>query len=136
MKKSLLVLLNLILLCFFISCISSNFDPEKDEKALWEACEIPPPPETKKEYERDIIRSHAGVISKYYTHESGCPAVESYYEKFLMNRGWEKVPKTFFSYPDSIDFKKGDVTFSIECEEIRDLWGIKRFSFSCSNGLH
>jgi hypothetical protein len=136
MKKSLLVLLNIILLFFFISCSSSNFNPEKDKQVLWEACEIPPPPKTKKMDDGDIIKSHAGVVTKFYSHESGCPAVENHYETVLNNRGWEKVPWSFFSNFDDNRFKKGDVTISLNCEEIRSLRGIKRFSIDCSKGLH
>lgn len=136
MKKSFLILLNIILLFFFISCSSSNFDPEKDEEVLREACEIPHPQNTKKEGERDIIRSHAGVVSKFYSHESGCAAVENHYKRVLKDRGWEKVPSSFFSNPDYIDFRKGDVTISLSCSETRDLWGTKRFSIDCSKGIH
>lgn len=136
MKKSLLILLNIFLLFFFSSCSNSNFDPEKDEQLLREVCEIPPPPETKNEGERDIIRSHAGVVSKFYSHESGCPAVENYYETVLKNRGWEKVPYSYFGNFDDNRFKKGDVTLSITCSETRNIWGIKRFSIGCSKGLY
>lgn len=135
MKKILFILLIIFSFFCFISCSNTSFDPEKDKELLREACEIIPPQNTKKEYERDIIRSHAGVISKYYTHESDCSVIKNHYEKLLRDRGWEKVPKTFFSYPDSIDFRKEDVYFDITCSETRDLWGIKRFSFSCSKGL-
>jgi hypothetical protein len=86
--------------------------------------------------ERDIIRTHAGVVSKFYAHESGCPAVEHYYETVLKNSGWEKVPYSYFDNYDDNRFKKGDVTFSIDCKETRDIWGTKRFSFDCSKGLH
>ena len=136
MKKSLLALLNIILLFFFISCSSSNFDPEKDEKVLREACEIPPPPKTKDEGERNIIKSHAGVVSKFYSHESGCATVERYYETVLKDRGWEKVPYSYFGNYDDNRLKKGDVTFSIHCKETTDFWGTMRYSFSCSKGFH
>lgn len=132
MKKSLLILLTVFLLFFFISCSSSNFDPERDKKVLWEACEIPPPQNTKNEGEEDIIKSHGGVVSKFYSHESGCLAVERHYETVLRNRGWEKVPKSFFTNPDYIYFRKGDVTISLSCSETRNIHGIKRFSIDCS----
>ena len=138
MKKSLLMILNIFFLFLFISCSSSSskFDPEKDEQLLREACEISPPPKTKDEGERDIIKSHAGVVSKFYSHESGCSAVKNHYETVLMNRNWEKVPPSYFSNFDDNRFKKGDVTFSITCKETTDFQGIKRYSFSCSKGLH
>lgn len=136
MKKSLLILLNIFLVFCFISCSSSNFDSEKDEQLLREACEIPSPLGAKKLDERDIIRPHAGVVSKFYSHESGCPAVENYYEAVLKNRGWEKVPYSYFGNFDDNRFKKGDVTFTITCKETKDLRGIKRYSIDCSKGLH
>lgn len=122
---------------FLLVCCSSDskFDAEKDGNMLREVCELLPPPESHQLEERDIFRPHAGTISKFYSHELGCPAVENHYEGILRERGWEMVPRSYFRNPDNIYFKKGDVSISVFCSESRDLWGIKDFSIACSKGL-
>jgi len=133
MKKIFLIFCGVFLLISCVSC--SNFDPEKDGKLVRDACELPPPPESRQLDEREIFRPHAGGISKFYSHESGCLAVENHYKRVLKDLGWEEVPKTSFSHPDYIYFRKGDVWLSLTCSESRDLWGTKRFSISCSKGI-
>ena len=121
---------------FFIFCFScSKFDPETDGKLLREACDLPHPPKTKKLEEKEIFRPHAGVVTKFYTHESGCTVVEDYYQTVLKERGWEKVPYSYFRNHGFIEFKKGDVTITLECSETIDRWKTKRFSIDCSKGL-
>ncbi len=133
MKKLFLIFCGGGLLICCASC--SKFDPEIDGKMVREVCELPSPPESRQLGEREIFRSHAGNISKYYAHESGCLAVENHYERVLKDLGWEEMPKTSFSHPDYIDFRKGDLLISLTCSENSDLWGTKRFSISCSKGL-
>lgn len=128
----------LIFCVFFLltCCVSySKFDYEKDGKILREACEITLPPDSSEEYEREIFKTHGGTISKHYTHEAGCPAVENHYQKVLNDRGWAKVLNSFFSNPDYIDFRKGELLISLTCSENKDIRGTKNFSISCSKGL-
>lgn len=133
MRKLFINFCGVFLLICCISC--SKFDPETDGKLLRESCELPSPPESRQLDESNLFRPHAGVISKFYSHESGCLVVENHYERVLKDLGWEKVPKTSFSHPDYIDFRKGEVLISLTCSEKRDLWGIKRFSIDCSKGI-
>ena len=133
MKKLFLIFCVVFLLTCCVSC--SKFDPEIDGKLVRESCELPAPAESRQLNEREIFRPHAGNLSKYYSHELGCFGVENHYEKVLKDLGWEKMPKTSFSHPDYIDFRKGDVLISLTCSEDRDAWKIKRFTISCSKGL-
>ena len=133
MKTFILVLTSFILSFGLVSC--SDFDPERDSKLLREVCDLPSPPKAVELDKSEIIRSHAGVITKHYSSESECPSTENYYKTVLKERGWEKVPYSYFRNHGLIEFKKGDLTITLECSQPRSSQRLKKFHVDCSKGL-
>lgn len=127
----------LIITFFFLSgCLSdSNFDPLIDDKVLKEICsELPTPLKTSKLDERAITKSHAGVFSIYYSHESTCVSIENHYNKVLKELDWKIVQKSLINYSDDTKYRKGELEIGISCSDKGDYSGTKRYSVACSKG--
>ena len=116
----------IVCLSFLIVGCFSNFDPKEDGKLLRSVCnDLPSPPNSLMREKREVMKSHAGVVTMFFSHEYGCENVLNFYDKTLIERKWEKVPKTFFSNPDEIKYKKQEIEINLTCT-----YG--RFNLSCS----
>ena len=116
-------------------------EPESliDDRSVRICNDLPLPENTRKVHSRQIVKQNLAVFTNRYETEQACLDVGDFYKSFLLQQGWkisgQSKKDSFSGLEIEIDFRKGNDSIGLTCDDTKPLFSSKKYAVSCSWGV-